>query len=718
MSEAAEIARLTRGQPRRVRLGKVTYVDKLGGYFPNFTYKFQKLPEEKQVLNVEDFAVDGEVVDRDVDPWDKEATAMVRKITKDISRFINTANFYTSPIYSDVDKLAVILPTERGGNTSGLDALTFNTPEFDAFMSEVARRCSKVATTDQEFESIKNLFINYSIAYPRTVAICHDGRVKADRSKYPHEKMGLIGSVIWQYLSEAFWKTDMDDKVSLNITKSPGFPKIWPDGRPLIASEQCYMNLSHAEQIRDKTLMRRNYKPFKLAWLESGSIDRNLEYLLGNLDYCLTPEGLCEMYKRYFCNAASYGLRMNNGDTPLVDSWENILKNPKAAGKNRPAVYEIAGDKMRSLTLDTSSWAAAFHKKNGTTKAPLKPRYMYPAPNATYAAPFNGLFKRLIGIYEESPSGFPSMNIKVLARYERNFKRFPDKHVVFLQFDRSNSEQFITDNFDLLLSLFPSAFQKLLLFIGTSLLPSDFGPRVVRGGLPSGSPATTFLNMMMGLAENVFQILSVCKVPITSPYWDRYAKAILKQVFESEDAIEINGHYILANWGTDDQIACIWPAGPLGEPDVDGRSLGAEIVEEATVFGLSFSAAGVAVAKSLNLDKFHVQEHLKAGDAMAYKMAMRLRAMDPKFRDAITSTLYDFHYGDASDYDNGEVAYQTVLADYGYVPDPIANIYKPSDSIVFKDVLQLEMGASNNIPTEYTRKWDELFDSYFRANKL
>lgn len=714
MRAIRDIALENRKRQRQVRMGGYTFKDSIGGYFKNFSYTPPKRPFEKQLLDVTKFA-DGPVVTREVDPHDAEMTLRVRDIIKRMSRHINCASFKTGPILSDEDKFAVLLPTEAAGNKSGYDALTYNGPGFWDLMTRVASECEKVITTEEEANSLKMLFINYSIAYPRTVAICHDGRVKADPKEYPSEMLSFFKEHVGNYLMDAFKRSTMENKISLNITKSPGFPKIWPDGSPLKPSQQCYRSLDFADMQRDKFLMRRDYAKFKFAWLDDGAIDRNLEFLLGNIDYCLTDDGFLAMFERYFVNAASWGLRMNNGDEPLVGHWSEILKNPAAAGKFRPAVYELDAGHMVNATLNTGKWAEAFHALNHTRGAPLKPRYMYPAPNATYAAPFNGLFKRLIGELEESASGFPSMNVKVLARYQRNFEAqgIAGLQVRFLQFDRSNSEQFITDNFEILLGIFPDKLQKVIRFCGMSILPSDGSGRYVGGGLPSGSPATTFLNMCFGLVENVTQILAVCNVPFLSVKWYKYAEEILNHIFSSSDAIDVNGFKVLANLGTDDQIACIWCKDPqqLGEPRVEGRSLGADIVERACVFGLDFSATGVEVAGNLNINKFALQEHIKYGDAMAYKMSMRFTTMRPELREAIARAFFDLGYGDISDFDNGKAGYDLILEEFGYVPDPIYNRYNFSDLIVSHDII--ERDPSNNIPAKYTSVWDNLFNQYF-----
>lgn len=711
-----DIALSNRDRKRAVHMGPYTFDDHIGGYFKNFTFQPPKRPPEKQLLDVEKYA-DGDVIDRPVDAHDAEMTRRVRSIIKRMSRHINCASFKTGPILSDEDKFAILLPTETGGNKSGLDALTFNDPRYWTLMKGIATRLEKECSTDGEFDALKMLFINYSIAYPRTVAICHDGRVKADLKEYPDDELSFMRDIIGDRLMANFANSTMKEQISLNITKSPGFPKIWPDGSPLKPAQQCYKNLSFADKHGDKFLLRRDYTKFKKAWLDDGIIDRNLAFLLSNIDYCLSDDGFLEMFERYFVNAASWGLRMNNGDCPLVDTWSDILKNPNSAGKHRPAVYEVEPNIMRSLTLDSNAWAAAFHKLNGTVGAPLKPRYMYPAPNAVFAAPFNGLFKRLIGALEEGASGFPSLNVRVMARYNRNFESMAQAGLTpyFLQFDRSNSEQFITDNFDLLLKIFPEKLAKIVRFCGLSILPSDYSGRFVGGGLPSGAPATTFLNMCFGLVENVMQILFVCGVPRGSQAWFANAKKILDHIFDATDTIDVNGVKVLANLGTDDQIACMWVRDrqQLGEPHTEGRSLGAEIVDHACVFGLDFSQSGITVANSLNLSKFGLQEHLKYGDAMAYKMAMRFNTMKPAFREGIAQVFYDQGYGDISDFENGKEGYDLILEEYGYIPDPIYNRYKMSDLITYKELEEHE--GSNNIPAKFTDRWDKLFNDYFRG---
>lgn len=233
--------------------------------------------------------------------------------------------------------------------------------------------------------------------------------------------------------------------------------------------------------------------------------------------------------------------------------------------------------------------------------------------------------------------------------------------------------------------------------------------------MPSGAPATTFLNMCFGLVENVMQILFVCGVPRGSQAWFANAKKILDHIFDATDTIDVNGVKVLANLGTDDQIACMWVRDrqQLGEPHTEGRSLGAEIVDHACVFGLDFSQSGITVANSLNLNKFGLQEHLKYGDAMAYKMAMRFNTMKPAFREGIAQVFYDQGYGDISDFENGKEGYDLILEEYGYIPDPIYNRYKMSDLITYKELEEHE--GSNNIPAKFTDRWDKLFNDYFRG---
>lgn len=692
---------------RRVKIGNYVCEDNTPStIFPSNCY--HPLPEKDQVLNMEDFACESVEETR----WSEEEehlTKFFRSREKALGTCFQMSKLHQKPMLSMQDGFSMLLPLPEDGNSTGFDALTYRHPLYKDFIYALANRLWKHHTTTEEEDSIKALLVDYSVCSPFASMIRHDGRLKVDDRIWKNEDIAFFSNKLNSYLLNELRAADLASCCPpINPTKSTGFNTRMPDGKQFKKDQLAWFPKDFHTDAPNN-LYRYNTAPIKEAWLKSGRVLENLKYFLDNCDNYDNPEIL---YKAFLMEAVAVhceAYRTNNYDVPQIEFNGDFNKSRnKGYKKNREFSKEVIhnGDlfwlnsKLDDLKFETEQRK---HFAN-FSETSLKKRPMFPANNASFMISFILLFRLFLHRIEDGSTGFPSNRDVVLERYQRIFLRHENERAKFVTFDRKTSEQFITDNFDKVLKMFQPKLRRVIKGLGYAILPSLYGPRVICGGLCSGTAQTTFLNSMVGLFE-----MSNCVQRVCQCSFETACEAVLSLVFDQKDYLTINGIDITCNLGTDDQILIVWDDRSCAQLSKDlgsyfeERSLGGEVVEKCTVFGMDFSNNGVCPSTTLGLAKVFLMEKTVNGDAMALKMRERLKQLG-NYYDDIQETFNEFKFGSLKSYDKGAENALRNLSKYGFPIEGLFNEHSPVENLIYGDLLKNSSFANPLSRKKYTEE--------------
>lgn len=665
-------------------------------YFRNVSYVFKR---GKQLLNVEDFCDDGEV--SDVNRADLDGTMFLRSKSKHLGRFFKMSKLTQNPMWTFEDGAAMLLGKD---NQLGLDYLTFRHPAYKKsigmLVDELFRSGDKSAQ-----EAARILPTDYSISAPFASCIRRDGRMKLSESDWSEAARNCFKKNLAKFLVnnyEEALKHLSSYMPPRNAAKSIGFFDMFPDGSQYKKGEDFYVpeSLAFSTLPQSENLWaRKNKYAIKKAWLESGALEANFRWFLDNCKAYDNNETFYNAFLRGACSVHTEAYRLNNADPTLNDLSKGFNKCVEEGlfKKSRVVSYERPDGSFFSGNLRDQEYSRALRKLNpGAFGTLLKKRPMFPGPNATFSTPFILLFRLLLGPAEEKPSGFPSSNKKTLERYNRVISRNAGLNSTIITFDRKTSEQFITDNIELVLSLFPDEIKEMLNGLLRSVVASRFGPRVVKG-LLSGTAATTFINCVVGLFEMIRCVTAAAYGRIEDDKFCEVCNLIFDNLLRDGDEIEVNGMKVLPNLGTDDQIFYCFTQKDLKviEDNIasskifdEKYSLNGELTEQATVFGLNFTLQYVEVSKVLGLSKIWLFEKDKLGDKIAVKMASRYSLLIDYY-DLLKFIHQKNGLGSITSYSVGAENYFRQLAKFKFLGfSDLWNEHSPTDKIIMGRYLE------------------------------
>lgn len=626
-------------------------------------------------------------------PYEKEMTSKLRSMSKRAGCLLPMEKMHDKPMYSKIDAMKVMLPLD---NKKDCDFLTYRS-SYD-FTLGLANAIFKANPSDDIADALSMWFIDPSICIPYANIIRQDGKMCVSEKEWKQTSVDMFSHVISQYLRRDILSTPLDTILPpINPTKSPGFNNHFVDGSEFNRKDFWIhpgMQFSVPKEYNpNDTWFRFDSQPIKDDYVNSGKLLANVKELLSaNLD---NPEDVVKCFMDECLPTHVVAYRGNNFDHLSSSFIEAAVKEhaldgfmTKGRHKDRIMVREIEGYKYQSGVCSDDKLMNFVHQQSSNDRFKVqydsaRIRVMYPVNVASVMLAFILLGRMVMHCVEDGASGFPSTRSNVLDRYSRVYNKFDQSDFHIITMDRTNSEQFISDNLEKALQLLPVWLRRIVKCSMTVVLPS-YGPRITRG-LCSGTAMTTMMNSIVGLFESINLITEY-----TGGSFDDVCPKYLSMIFNQEDYIEVNGYYICSNLGTDDQIQLVWSSKKVSvAPEwASDRSIKLETPTTATVFGLDFDKNGVRVSQTLGLSKLWLCEKARNGDEIACKYTKRLEML-PDFYEIIKKFFLDNGYGDIDGYKSGCENYlQKAIPSFGLGD---FNLYNPSDVIMTSNLLDKKM---------------------------
>jgi hypothetical protein len=646
-------------------------------------------------IDIENYCDDWEVTQ--FDECEREFTAHLRENAKRLGRILPMSKGIQQPMRSYYTGPHCLLPLKEDGNESGLAWTTYTDPLGLKLQEDLANTIMRNARNADEEDAARLQLVNYSANVPFASMIRHDGAMKFEG--WNPATFAIFADETGRYYAEAFIKAGEHLEnfcPNMNVTKALGFNSHLPDGTPINKSDYAW-SMNGGSILLPNNLVRYNFAPIKLEYLLSGKVGANIDYFLDNCaSYGKDWRVQLKAFEMEACSIHTEAYRTNNADVPKVEFVNGRFATKTIHSKDRVVSKELEGFRFGNGHVDNLRYRTELTNKFGyPERALLKKRPMFPSPSASFSVAFILLFRCMLKEMEDGPGGFLSAHKPVMERYKKVLSAFGTENTLFIQFDRSTCEQFITDNWESYLQMWPDWMRDVTDGLGCAWLPSLFGYRFVRGGLPSGTASTTAANQHLGAFEMcnlVYAVLTGSNRVTDLQLFQRIVKLHLAMIHGKFDYYEIDGFRFSAPLGTDDQLLIVnkkdWDKERLRRhlKDVtskfmDERSLGGEVCEEFTMFGIHGNLNEFKIAESLVLKKFCLMEHVKNGDAAALKMDSHFEMLD-HFYDPICKVFADNKLGNPSSYKKGAQRHLKLLAEAGYPVEEYLNMYNPSAAII------------------------------------
>lgn len=705
--------------------GKVKVVDRTPStVFPSKVFKFRSLPLEKQVFDSTLFGKEKTFSSQP--PNEAEITRLIRRNQKTLSRvFPNMEKLRVGPMGSFEDGYAFMTP---GTATEPSIWLSYTDERYQNFVIDLVNRLLKKCSKQDDIDSVLTLLVDYSVHPPYASCLRHDGSYKVKAGAWPRECIESFSRWLGSFLRRNFNDTETPDAAPpLNGSKSPGFFNIYPDGAPYVKSDHMYVAKSlYTEEPNN--IMRYDNSGFKLEWASSGALKANLEWFYANAKRMTSPLTVLEAFERCSLSVHMQAYRTNCPDTPII-SGDKVTRSALASAhtKDRQYGYEVydptGACRVESGVCDNAKWCAEFKKRNPTHLfVPNRKRIIYPGPNPSFSAAFIFLCRLLTKSVEDSAVGFPRAADASLRHFEAALAPSWRGRVI-VTYDRSNAEQFITDNWDDFIQIVPDWLRTTFDALGVAVLPSTNGPRALLGALVSGAAPTTFFNMICGMFE-----LTLCVRRITGAPYDDILSNFFECMMKGNPFFSVGGLFFSVTLTTDDTVFYVFSnehedsslqnlvkdklAGYFEE-----RSLKGDVCSETTCFGLDFTLNSVQVSKTRGLGKLWLSEHRENGDQVALGYMARLSLL-PEFYDDIAACVSDHGFGDVGRYEIGAKNFMSNLQKFGYPVDALYNVHSPVEQIIYGSYLQEHgydvMKHQTKYPIEELNELREVFNKWLK----
>lgn len=684
---------------------------------------------EKQVTDLPRFSKETRVT-----PWDERdasATRAVRRNWKSCSRAIRKPDaFWSRPMFCAEDWYALMLPRD---NTVGedlyqkgllkekvhVDYLGYHSEVWRDFIYDLCDELMKSAVTDEEKDCIKLLMLDYASNVPEASSMAHTGMFKVGDDQWPPSDREAYSKRLGDYWKTCFakaYRSPDSFRIKLNGSKSVGSDGVRPDGSPYDPNESRFTIIgtegydervskikSMTEDAKSEYLSymwaRHDNSQFKLDWLPylKERARRFIKFCKGPFDI----RGYLTLLSDGNVPIHTQSTRRNNGDVPKCDlpfrgSFRPFRRHWYK--KDRDYRYELKGYKWQEGVIDDFKYTQEYSKERDwvTEEAFLKVRPVFPGNNASFYPYWIQFATILMRGVEESSGGFPSLHPECFDALQRWYARHPRTRL--LTFDRRTAEQWITDNWDVCMSLIPEFLRPIINGLGTVLTPSREGPRVTVGALFSGTALTTLINAVVGGFQMVKTVSDLFHIP-----FDAVLDGYFATVYEGKEEVELGGRTFRFQLGTDDQI-CFFEG---DDPELSGEALekyfealrlSGEVTDDATVFGLHFTKDNCSVSEVLGLYKVFLFEKARIGDAIALKYSMRFRILE-RYRDVLRRKFLEHGFGSIEDYEAGAQNYLKKVEEFGF------NLTDLFDSNSFSDSIIMAQGFSGYDPRTSEHKY-------------
>lgn len=478
----------------------------------------------------------------------------------------------------------------------------------------------------------------------------------------------------------AFWRfvrsrANIDEiKILAHKTTSPGFPMETVDKQPVKRADVIY-GFRDSDPLPLKH-MRSDYSAIKKGFMKL--LPMIFERQRALVTEGIHPGNICELSADLILTNNLNGYRFNSIDRPV--NVESYSEGKVLYGKNRSFV-SLRADDVVFGTFDVKAYAQWLFSK-GYNPSGFAPQRLRPINASTFVTniPLQLDARLFLQQIEIGPSGFLSDNEDIRVGYQQFLERTGGMRRLFVTGDRSNSEMFITSNWDSLSKLIPDEHRQLMNVQLTHVKWGPSGPYIVRGCL-SGIGWTTGLNVIVGLYEMAHTLAALLSNKI-----EDVAPLLLDCFALHKPFFEIDGFIVSPFLPTDDMPFVI--AGDISRLNVDAMLKHAEerkmsidtSYDGFVTFGMQVSNDGVCVASISFLSKLFYLENPGYFAKDCFSISQRLRLMHNR---ELVDRLLVKHFGFSSDfYDLQGGQFLRDLSRYGISVDEAFNTYSPKDRLL------------------------------------
>ena len=658
-------------------------------------------------LNPDNLAVEGSVKNITNDKEDEMLTRYLRSIYEQ-QGYRNRANarLRNCIIPSYKTREALMLPLD---NKLGLGYLTFRSPLYIKMVCEVIRKAYRANASEEELEGFSQWLVDMSFSFPYGPQMIHSGQLAVNTNLYDSSRMNYFANKLYEHLTLAFVDAQenlVDFLPPKNVTKGLGFDTLDPVTGVDTTKGEEKKKYSWAPSSLYSTypgnIVRHYNGVLRDKWLSSGVTMRNFKYLLENCDRLTNIKVFDKLYEYTAMAISVYGYRTNCPDLPILGEDFDYNKPESCLGK----LYAKDRDYDFEVSPGVYHYGTADIKKFNSVVRGIEPwrllcsnriREINNINNMSHSLPFQLLFRMIYKKVEECPAGMPSQNADILLRYKNfiDYAKLNGFDLCIISYDRKTSEQFITDNWDTLTSIYKGWLKKVINIVGLQIMSSSYGPRVVNGALASGMPATSFLNSTVGIFETINFLTDFCMHFNIHTNYTRICDDVFKSLFEDYSHIVLDdNNLVLYNLGTDDQIF-YFASKSIDESEIrrfadkysEGRSLKFEVGKKQTVFGILFTTEKAEFSPSVAISKMFYDEHNANGDRTALKYYSHFN-YNAKWYDLIQSVFTDLGFGNIDTYAEGKNNFYKNLATFGFPVEGMFNEFSLKEQLTIGSELQ------------------------------
>lgn len=636
-------------------------------------------------------------------PSAREATRVIRRVLPDFKSMYGLDFLWKGRNCPRIDKVAFALSPEAARDC-GYDYVTYNSPEYQNCMKDYASELIDAGLAEPD--DAYSLLTDYSLWLPYSNQIRQDGAWET-KDPYRHHPAVIDGfrEEFCILLNRVFHRSDealvqMKPKVHLN--KALGAYSVDLQRRRITRADLSYSTRSLSKGDGLGVYARVNTYLNKLEFAEAGVPLRSLKFGVEHVDDLFTEPVLREGLEKMAINIYKEAYRDNETESILYksSSIDEMLK--KKDDKHRTVSIMLDDSHFKNGNVNMKKWYEGCPNR---TFYRGKHRSMFPSANNTFSPIFIYACRLPMKTMEDRSNGFLSNKEDVLSAandaFRKLFSRY--KSVIFLQMDRSNSEQWMTDNSWLMNQIFPAGFNLLRRVMSMGLIGDRLGPRGLVDATASGGPPTSLDNCCTGTVENADLVYRI------SDFDDQLLHNYLRDSVNDDNYLTESSKYGFFHFlGLDDQFvgvgcnhlsvaALIAKVTKINNPDVlKARSLKMDVIDprkggSIKFFGMTvdFGRRSIYFSTKNLISKLPMVEKSVIGDEIGTKYFSRYTLLDKRVKE-LTDKVFSRHRlirRSFTEFFPCVESYSRNLSHFGFSVEETFNEFNPTEKILLGDAL-------------------------------
>jgi len=487
----------------------------IGTCFPNPTRKFGvvKLNDNHIITSFTRDRLSAELLD-----FDKNMTIKIRKRIKERNLVYSNPcfkRFWRQPLYSTENQIVIPL---FSGNKFHANYLTMNNPVARQYLYEVFQAAVEIYG-EENAPALTPMLTFWNFNFPHTVTIKRLKNSQITTRPFFKETIEECGKTFfWSLIRPLFEGTAeylKECTPRYKADKSLGPYGTLPDGS--LYSDDRYVKLDIWEKEAKKlstdaklNLYRKaNNLYVRIEWINSEKMKEDYNWKILKADFS-SEEDLLEAFDRLTLSGGFMLRRENNTDVNLG----GYSKDRRWSLETAPVEFEDGLSKSKEFNhyLKTSvlpKFTEVTNKEVFDAFCAKKSRAAYNVDNSSNGVPAIMLARTCLKQFEDSEVGFPSSRDKMKSSYERFYEATKGKWRIFLKGDNVNSEQTMTEMYEVQWELLTTApeFADIWKKVMTIITPSEYGPLFQQLACLSGLPYTTLNNFVFGFFRTITAII-------------------------------------------------------------------------------------------------------------------------------------------------------------------------------------------------------------------